>query len=375
MAHSRSEAVRGDREAMARALRLARAAVSTSPNPKVGAVIVRDGAVLGEGYHRGAGQPHAEIEALGAARAAGADVRGATMYVNLEPCVHTGRTPPCAPQVAEAGIARVVIAHADPDPRVSGRGIALLRERGVGVTTGVLEDDARLLNLGFLTRVSTGRPLVSLKLAQSLDGRLAAPDGTSRWLTGPQTRALVHARRLEVDAVMVGAGTAVADDPALTVRALPPDHAHRNAPVRQPLRVVVDPAGRTPPDARALRGGGIVAATARLPHERATAYKEAGAEVLTLPEGPGGVDLAALLAELGRRGLNEVLCEGGARLAASLLRQRLVGRLELHYAPVVLGGGLAVGPVATTLAEAPRWRVVSVQRSGDDFVVTAVAAV
>jgi diaminohydroxyphosphoribosylaminopyrimidine deaminase/5-amino-6-(5-phosphoribosylamino)uracil reductase len=354
--------MRGDDEFfMARALELARRAPFTSPNPRVGAVAVLRGEIVGEGWHEGAGTPHAEVMAV-----TGRDAVETTVYVNLEPCNHHGRTPPCAPALVAAGVRRVVAAHEDPDPRVSGRGFAYLRNHGVVVRSGVLAAEAARLNAAYLHHARTGRPLVSLKLALSLDGRLAAPDGSARWITDRATRARVHGRRSEVDAVIVGAGTVLADDPRLTAR-------HDDGAARQPARVIVDTTGRIPPAARVLAPGAevIVATTSLASHEVQTAWKEAGAEVAVLPRGGGGVDLGALLAFLGERPMVEVLCEGGARLATSLLAERLVDRLELHYGPVLLGeGGPSLGRLGiTTMGEAGRWSFVEIARSDRDAVV------
>lgn len=345
---------------MRRALELAARAQRTYPNPKVGAVVVRYGEVIGEGYHRGAGSSHAEIESL-----AGIDAAGATMYVTLEPCIHQGRTPPCAPAVADAGISRVVVATEDPDERVRGRGLALLQERGVKVDVGVLEAEARELNAPFLLHRSVGRSFLSLKLATSLDGRIAAADGTSRWITGSKARRLVHERRRAADAVLVGAGTVLADDPALTVRDVPSD--------RHPLRVVVDAKGRVDPGARLFSEAGdvLMATTDASTHEHHTAWKEAGAEVLVLPSSDGKVDLNALLRELGRRDVVEVFCEGGPTLATSLLAAGLVDRLELHRGGVILGssgaplfGDLGIG----TIEDAQRWVLLDSKVTGNDVV-------
>jgi diaminohydroxyphosphoribosylaminopyrimidine deaminase / 5-amino-6-(5-phosphoribosylamino)uracil reductase len=348
-----------DERHMRRAIALARSAPHCAPNPRVGAVVVRDGAIVSEGVHRGPGTAHAEAAALAEGPAG-----DATLYVNLEPCVHHGRTPPCAQALVGAGIRRVVIAIEDPDARVAGRGIELLRAAGVEVTTGVLAQQAQRLNAGYLEHRATGRPLVSLKLALTLDGHMAAADGSARWITGARTRRRVHVRRSEVDAVMVGAGTVATDDPRLTARHI--------AGARQPARIVVDSSGRTSPEAAVLAGGGeaIVATTRLVPHEVKVAWKEAGAQVLELPGTERGVDLAALLEHLGAQGMVEVMCEGGARLASSLLSAGLVGRLELHYGPVIVGGGPAVAGVGVaTLADAARWRPTSVARSGDDALV------
>lgn len=352
-----------DERFMARALDLARSAPFTSPNPRVGAVVVRAGRIVSEGVHMGAGTPHAEARALG-----GVDARGSTLYVNLEPCVHSGRTPPCAPAVAEAGVARVVVATPDPDPRVTGAGLALLRERGVEVTTGVLEQDAERLNAPYLHQRRTGRAFMTLKLALSLDGRMAAADQTSRWITGPSAREHVHRRRLEADAVMVGSGTVALDDPSLTVRAV--------EAARQPAVVVVDASGSTPPGASIFRDHPevIVATRPSVPHEAQMGWKEAGAEVVVLPgRGPAdGVDLDALIADLGRRGFLEVYCEGGPRLATSLLSVGLVDRLELHHGAALLGeGGSALGDLGVrSMEDAPRWRLTSCDVFGDDVVTT-----
>lgn len=345
---------------MRRALELAARAQRTYPNPKVGAVVVRYGEVIGEGYHRGAGHRHAEIEAL-----AGIDAAGATMFVTLEPCSHEGRTPPCAPALIDAGIKRVVVATEDPDERVSGRGLALLRERGIKVDVGVLEDEARELNAPFLLHRSQGRSFLSLKLATSLDGRIAAPDGSSRWITGAKTRRLVHERRRASDAVLVGAGTILADDPALTVRDVSTE--------RQPLRVVVDARGRISPEARLFAEDGdvLIATTDASTHDHHTAWKEVGAETIVLPSVAGGVDLLALLTELGRRDIVEVFCEGGPTLATSLLAAGLVDRLELHRGGIIFGSsGVPVfGDLGIdTISAAQSWTLLDSQPVGNDVV-------
>ena len=346
---------------MDRALELARRAPFTSPNPKVGCVLARGDKVIGEGHHRGAGHPHAESEALSAADSAA----GATAYVTLEPCTHQGRTPPCAPALVTAGIARVVVAMLDPDERVSGGGVKMLSEAGVEVLTGVREQEARALNAPYIHHRVTGRPYLSLKLALSLDGRLAAADGTARWISGPSARRETHRRRHGADAVVVGSGTAVADDPALTVRDVPA--------VRQPARVLVDASGTTPPGARQFaRGEVIVATTNKSPHEAQTAWKEAGAEVLVLPHGSGGVDLDAMIVALGGRGWLELYVEGGPRLATSLLRANLVNRLDLHMGAVLLGrGGPDLGELGvSTIADAGRWRLLKAESAGDDALLS-----
>ena len=351
-----------DERYMARALELASSPAFASPNPRVGTVVVREGEVVGEGVHEGPGTPHAEAVAL-----RGTDGRGATVYVTLEPCNHQGRTPPCAPALVEAGVDRVVAAIEDPDPRVGGSGFEVLRRAGVEVEVGVLRAEAERLNRAYLHHRRSGRTFASLKLALTLDGRMTASDGSSQWIPGAEARRIVHARRLECDAVMTGAGTVVADDPRLTVRDVPA--------LRQPLRVVVDARGRVPAGAAVLGEGCVVATTASCPHDVQVAWKETGAEVLVLPETDRGVDLAALLDALGGRGVVEVLCEGGPRLASSLIRDGLVGRLELHYGPVLTGGGASLEDLGvSSMAEALRFDVEETRRAGDDLLVTLVRA-
>lgn len=345
-----------DERFMARALELARAAAFTSPNPRVGAVIVRDGEVLAEGTHMGAGRPHAEAVAIGST-----DIRGSTCYVTLEPCMHHGRTPPCAPALAGAGVESVVVAIEDPDPRVAGRGIEYLRSHGVDVVTGVLADEARALNVAYLHHRRTGRPLLTVKLALSLDGKIAARDRSSFWITGPQSRRFVHERRHEVDAVLVGAGTVVADDPWLTVRDVPAS--------RQPTRIVVDSSGRVPAAAHVFAPGAevIVATTVRAPEEQILAWKDAGAEVVVLGGAGGRVDLDGVIRMMGERGCLEVMCEGGAELATALVKGNLADRLELFSGAVVIGEGVGLGDIGvSTLSEAPRFELVSTGRLGSD---------
>ena len=368
---------------MARAVALAEGGRGTvSPNPMVGAVLVRDGRVVGEGFHRAAGQPHAEALALAAAGAAAA---GATCYVTLEPCAHHGRTPPCADALVAAGVARVVAAVSDPDPRVDGAGLARLRAAGVAVAVGAGAEAVATQNAAYLTHRRLGRPRVTLKAAASLDGKVAAPDGTSQWITGPAARADAHRLRAEADAVMVGAGTALADDPRLTVR-LP------GWTGRQPLRVLVDAAGRVGADGRLFDGEAetLVATTQAVPAAAVEAWKAAGAEVLECPAvsvrgGSGGalggppvgqgVDLHHLTRALGERGVLELMVEGGPRLQASLWAAGLADRLVWYLAPLAIGGqaapGLLGGEGAATLAGARRLRLASVDRLGDDLRVIA----
>lgn len=334
------------------------------PNPAVGCVIVRGGRIVGRGWTKPGGRPHAETEALAMA---GAAARGATAYVSLEPCAHHGRTPPCAEALVAAGIVHVVSALEDPDQRVSGAGHKLLRGHGISVTTGVLAAEAREANAGFLSRVERGRPWLTLKLALSLDGRIATGAGESRWITGPEARRRVHALRLGHDAVLVGGGTARADDPALTVRGL--------GPVAQPVRIVASRALALPV------GGALAAAVPQAPlwlvHDpvatapgAAAAWQAAGARLLPCDTaGDGRLDPARMLGALGQAGLTRVFCEGGGSLAAALLAAGLVDELAVFTAGVGIGaeGRPGLGALGLDrLADAPRFRLVSVEAVGAD---------
>lgn len=319
-----------DHEFMARALRLAeRGLYSTTPNPRVGCVIVGQGRVLGEGWHVRAGEQHAEVAALRAVRAAGNDARGATAYVTLEPCSHHGRTPPCAEALLAAGVSRVVAALQDPNPQVAGSGLARLRAGGVLAECGLLSDEARELNVGFVSRMTRGRPWLRLKLAASLDGKTALDNGVSQWITGPAARQDGHRWRARACAILSGIGTVRDDDPRLNVRGVETG--------RQPLKVVVDSHLQLRHDARLLHGGGVLVATASDDEAKAAALRARGAEILRLP-GPGGkVDLVALLHALAARGCNEVHAEAGFKLNGSLLRAGLVDELLLYLAPCLVG--------------------------------------
>ena len=356
-----------DQRFMQRALDLAaRARGLTSPNPMVGAVLVRDGVMIAEGYHRAAGEPHAEVEAL---TAAGGHARGATLYVTLEPCVHHGRTPPCAPAVIAAGIRRVVVATTDPNPRVAGRGVTTLREAGIDVVTGVLEAPASSLNRVFLTAMREGRPHVTLKAATTLDGKIADVHGTSKWITGDAARLEGRRLRSEADAVVVGIGTVLADDPALTVRLDGPWP-------RQPFRVVLDSKARTPVTAKLIegepRGLAIIAVGADAPEDRVRALEAAGARVVRCPGHDGRVSPAAVLAALVEREVRGVLVEGGAEVAASFLDAGLVDRVAMFLAPLLLGGTRAPSAIAgggRELKRAVALEAVEVRRVGDDVLV------
>ena len=314
-----------DRAYMARALELAaRGMFTATPNPRVGCVLVRDGAIIGEGWHVRAGEAHAEVAALADARRRGCDPHGATMYVTLEPCDHHGRTPPCVDAIVAAGIARVVVALADPNPDAAG-GAAALAAAGVAVDPGVAENAARELNIGFVSRMRRGRPWVRSKIAASLDGRTALADGTSQWITGREARADGHAWRARACAVLTGIGTVLQDDPQLTVRDVPT--------TRQPRRVVVDRHGQTPANARIFGDGGAWMVTNG---ERNAGWPE-GTEVIALPDAQQRVDLAAMLRALAERGVNELHVEAGARLNGALLEAGLVDELLLYVAPAILG--------------------------------------
>lgn len=314
-----------DRLFMARALALAeRGLFTTSPNPRVGCVVVRGGEVIGEGFHARAGSPHAEALALDAARVGGADARGATLYVTLEPCNHHGRTPPCVEAILAAGVVRVVAAMPDPN-RAAAHGADRLRAAGVAVTFGPLEHEARELNIGFVTRMTRGVPWVRAKAATSLDGRTALVNGTSRWITGAAARRDGHRWRARACAILTGVGTVLHDDPELTVREV--------ATSRQPLRVIVDRHGDTPATAKVLAGGNALVVTAGA----RSAGWPADVDVLTLPDVDGRVDLAALMRSLAARGVNELHVEAGAKLNGALLEAGLVDEILHYVAPSVLG--------------------------------------
>ncbi len=357
-----------DHRLMARALRLAaRGLDTTTPNPRVGCVVARDGEVLGEGWHVRAGEPHAEVHAL---RAAGEAARGATAYVSLEPCAHHGRTPPCVDALLAAGVARVVAAMRDPDARTAGRGLERLRAAGVQAECGLLEAEARELNLGFVSRHERGRPWLRVKIAASLDGRTALANGASQWITGAAARRDGHRWRARSCVVMTGIGTLAGDDPRLTVRDVPCE--------RQPVRVVVDSRLRMTPAARILEGGGVIVATAVRDAAREAALRDAGAELLHLPDAGGKVDLAALMKALGARGHNEVLAEAGINLHSALAEAGLVDEYLLYLAPQFLGdegrGMLHLGPLES-LAGATRLAVRDLRRFGPDLrLVARVAA-
>lgn len=349
-----------DRQMMARALQLAeRGLWTTAPNPRVGCVLWRAGEIVGEGWHEKAGEPHAEVHAL---RAAGERARGATAYVTLEPCSHHGRTPPCAEALIAAGVSRVVAAMVDPNPLVAGRGLALLAAAGIATASGLLENEACELNIGFVARMTRGRPWLRLKAAASLDGKTALNNGTSQWITGPDARRDGHRWRARACAVLTGVGTVRDDDPSLTVRDV-------ETP-RQPLRVIVDSRLETPPTAKVLAGGGALVCAAVDDPERAKMLRAAGAEVIFLANANGKVDLGALLDELGRRGINEVHAEAGSKLNGSLLRAGLVDEFVFYLAPCLIGddaSGLFSLPALTTLTDKRALRILDLRQLGPDI--------
>ncbi|KHK61668.1 diaminohydroxyphosphoribosylaminopyrimidine deaminase [Pseudomonas fluorescens] len=360
-----------DAHYMARALELARRGhYTTHPNPRVGCVIVRDGEVVGEGWHIRAGEPHAEVHAL---RAAGDNARGATAYVTLEPCSHHGRTPPCADALVNAGVARVVAAMQDPNPEVAGRGLQRLAQAGIATESGVLEGEARKLNEGFLKRMEHGLPFVRVKLAMSLDGRTAMESGESQWITGPAARAAVQRLRAQASVVLTGADTVLADNARLTVRAdeLGLD-AEQTALVmsRPPLRVLVDGRLRVPLDAPFFKAGPALVATCMAVEEQ---YAN-GPECMIVADEDGQVDLRRLLVELAARGVNEVLVEAGPRLAGAFARQGLVDEFQIFVAGKFLGSSarpLLDWPLAH-MKDAPQLKIIDIRAVGDDWRVIAV---
>ena len=316
-----------DHGMMARALQLAeRGLWTTSPNPRVGCVLVQAGTIVGEGWHEKAGEPHAEVNAL---RAAGDKARGATAYVTLEPCSHTGRTPPCAEALIAAGVARVVAAMTDPNPLVAGKGMALLQAAGIETASGLLESEARELNIGFVARMTRGRPWLRLKVAASLDGKTALNNGVSQCISDAEARLDGQRWRARACAILTGIGTVRDDDPQLNVRDF--------ATPRQPLRVVVDSRLEIPLTARILQGGPVLIAGAVENAEKAALLRSTGAEVIILPNATGKVELKNLLEMLARRGINEVHAEAGFKLNGSLMREGLVDEIVLYLAPCLIG--------------------------------------
>lgn len=359
-----------DARHMARALALAARGINSAhPNPRVGCVIVAAGEVVGEGWHRRAGGEHAETIAL---RAAGRRAAGACAYLNLEPCSHYGRTPPCADALIEAGIGRAVIAISDPNPRVDGGGIAALRQAGVDVTLGVGAAAAEKLNRGFCARFTAGRPFVTLKMAATIDGKTALANGESQWLTGEAARRDAHKLRAASSAILTGAGTVLRDDPRMTARL---DDAGDGAG-RQPLRVILDGNLSTPPSANILRAAGralIITAPAGVEAAEADALRGPGVEVIACRARRGRIDLAQVMRELAAREVNELLVEAGPRLSGALLKSRLVDQVVLYLAPDALGGGargMFESPALESLAARHRLEFADARRVGRDLRLT-----
>ncbi|MBN1592657.1 MAG: bifunctional diaminohydroxyphosphoribosylaminopyrimidine deaminase/5-amino-6-(5-phosphoribosylamino)uracil reductase RibD [Candidatus Coatesbacteria bacterium] len=359
-----------DEAYMLDSLRLAaRARGKTSPNPMVGAVLVKEDRRIASGYHLRAGEPHAEAIAIRRARE---HVRDSTLYVNLEPCSHYGRTPPCASLIVKSGIERVVIGTIDPNPLVAGRGIAMMREAGITVDVGVLEDHCRSLNEVYFKYITTGLPFVTLKLAQTLDGKIAAASGDSKWVTGEKARTLAHRLRAESDVVLVGRNTLEKDDPQLTVRRVKPARPDR------PLRVILDSALKTPPTAKVLAKGPcetIIVATEGASSEREKALKKAGASVIRTKSRDGRVDVEELLVLLAKRELSSVLVEGGSEVAWEFVSRGLFDKVIFAFAPKILGGRDSINSVSgrgfDAIADAVQLSIARVQRLGEDVVITA----
>jgi diaminohydroxyphosphoribosylaminopyrimidine deaminase/5-amino-6-(5-phosphoribosylamino)uracil reductase len=356
-----------DHAFMARAIALTeRGRDTATPNPSVGCVIVKDGRLIGEGWHSKAGEPHAEILALSAATES---PEGSTVYVTLEPCAHHGRTGPCADKLVAARVARVVAAIQDPFPEVNGKGAARLREAGIRVDVGLMEAQAREAHRGFLSRVTRGRPWITLKAAASLDGRIALANGESRWITGEAARRDVHAMRARSCAVLTGIGTVMRDDPELTVRHVPCS--------RQPRRVLIDSRLDLSPQAKILRGEPTLVFAVNPDARKRGALEAAGAEVVAAPVDPakpGKTDLAAIAHELGKRGFNEVMVETGSKLNGSLLAAGIVDEIVLYLAPKLLGEsaqGLFELPEFTGLDQALQLKIIDVRSLGDDLRITA----
>ncbi len=359
---------------MRQALALARLALGqVSPNPAVGALIVKDGEIVGQGYTQPPGSAHAEIVAL---HQAGEKAKGATLYVSLEPCCHYGRTPPCTKAIVSAGIAEVHMAMIDPNPLVSGRGEEELQKEGIKTSVGDHEGEARTINEAYIKHIKTGLPFVTAKFAASLDGKIATRSGDSKWITGGEARKYVHYLRYTSDAIMAGANTIIADDPYLTCRYGGIGGAVKN---RQ-IRVIVDGLGRTPPEARVFREPGrvLVAIGDTVPESTKHSLQRSGAELLEFPAPEGRIDITSLLEVLGQRQITSVMVEGGGLLLGSLFDAGLVDKVVAFFAPMVIGGSQAIlavsGEGAEKVADAPRLDHVSVERLGDDVMISGYVA-
>lgn len=357
-----------DEQYMRQALSIAQHAIGrTSPNPMVGAVIVRDGRVVGKGWHRKAGTPHAEIHAL---QQAGELAQHATMYVTLEPCSHHGRTGPCVDAVIAAGIKKVVIAMTDPNPLVAGRGIGKLREAGIEVVEGLLASEAAKLNEVFIKWISTQMPFVVLKSGMSLDGKIATYTGHSQWITSPESRARVHQFRDCYDAILVGIGTVLADNPSLTTRL--------SYPGKNPIRIIIDSMARTPLTSQVVTdrlAPTIIVVSHKAPQNRVDALQSCGVEVLSMETGSGGILLRQLFKALGKRDITSILVEGGATINASVLEDHLVDKVHWFIAPKIIGGKSAPGPVGgqgvANVNNANLFEDINVELIGEDILISA----
>jgi diaminohydroxyphosphoribosylaminopyrimidine deaminase/5-amino-6-(5-phosphoribosylamino)uracil reductase len=339
----------------------------TSPNPLVGAVVVKDGKLIGGGFHEAVGGPHAEVNAIDAA---GKLTPGATLYVTLEPCNHTGRTPPCTQKILDAGISRVVVAMPDPNENVAGGGIQYLEQQGLEVATGICEEQARKQNEAFITYVTTGRPFVIAKCAATLDGRIATRTGDSKWVTGEAARRFVHRLRHAVDAIMVGINTVVKDDPSLTTRL-----GDREG--KDPARIILDTHLSIAPDARVLQQAStaetILVAGKGLEQRKKAVFEKAGVRVIEAPLKHGRIDIAALIEQLGAMEISSLLIEGGSQVLASAFSAGIIDKVQFFYAPKILGGddGIPIcsGPGAELMRQSIALKDIAVQRFGDDVLI------
>lgn len=350
-----------DESYMRMALSLAKKGIgSASPNPMVGAVVVKNGKIVGKGYHKKYGDAHAEVNAL---NEAGSKAKGATLYLNLEPCCHFGKTPPCTDAVIKAGIKRVVAGMVDPNPKVSGKGAGVLRDAGIEVKLGVLEEDCRRLNEGFIKRITIGRPFVTLKIAASMDGKMATRNKESKWITSEPSRHHVHRLRGQVDAIMTGIGTVLADDPLLTPRI--------GRVKKAPLRVVVDSLLRVPASAKVVGSNTLFVATDEAPAKAMENLESSGAEVELFKSKKGKVDLTLVMEHLGKRGVNSLLVETGPELSGALLEEGLVDKVIFFYAPKIIGGveapGMVGGGGVERLSEAISLKDIRVRRFAEDI--------
>jgi diaminohydroxyphosphoribosylaminopyrimidine deaminase/5-amino-6-(5-phosphoribosylamino)uracil reductase len=354
---------------MARALQLAEQGLyTTMPNPRVGCVIVKDGKIIGEGAHLKAGQPHAEVFAL---RQAGEQAKGATLYVTLEPCSHTGRTPPCSQAIVDAGITKVIAATQDPNPLVAGSGLSHLQSHNIEIASGLMQAQAEALNPGFISRMTRQLPFVRSKIAASLDGKTALHNGVSQWITSESARLDVQHWRARSCAILTGAGTVLADDPNMTVRSIP---ATRMDTSLHPMRIIVDSTLKTPPNAKILQGGNVLIAFAKASQKKQAQLLKAGAELLCIPNEQGKACLKMLLSHLASREINEVLVEGGEGLNGALLAQNHIDELVIYYAPKLMGGAaksMFAMPALTQMNQAIDLTIIDIRQFGADIRIRA----